>query len=550
MGYNDSYSENIYSFVNSINTKEGGTHLSGFRTALTRSINDYLKSNPNALGAKNKIAQLSGEDCREGLIAIVSVQHSNPQFESQTKIKLGNTEVAGIVASLVGEKLKEFFEENPDVIKKVLMKAAAAARAREAARKARDLTRRKGLLDIGNLPGKLADCSSKDPTQCELFLVEGDSAGGSAKSGRDREYQAILPLRGKIINVEKARLDRVLSNEEIKAMITAFGCGFGDDFNLEKLRYHKIVIMTDADVDGAHIRTLLLTYFFRHMQDLIANGHVYIAQPPLYKVKKGKAETYLSDDGELNSFLAKNLNTGIHLAFSDGKEKDLDGAESSIFYKKFLAFRSVSERLRRQPVLAPLHDGFLGAHFNLWDAFENAAALKQQVQLLQDYIRTHKLDIDVDPNYAESQLVLRRVEYGRKLEQVLDEAMIHDLALDEIQDVRRSLKSDPGVEVQIPCEVTLGGETHAITTFLEFLELLEAVGRKGLTIQRYKGLGEMNADQLWETTMDRDNRRMLQVRIDDAVKADEVFTVLMGDCVADRRAFIEDHARKVRNLDI
>ena len=550
LAYNDSYSENVASFANSINTREGGTHLIGFRAALTRSINDYVKQNPQVLGQKNKNLSLSGDDTREGLVAIISVHLSDPQFEGQTKMKLGNSEVKGIVETLVGEKLREFFEENPAVIKKIIMKAVAAAQAREAARKARDLTRRKGLLDIGSLPGKLADCSNKDPKECELFLVEGDSAGGSAKSGRDRGYQAILPLRGKILNVEKARLDKILANEEIKNIITALGCGFGEDFDLSKLRYHKIVIMTDADVDGAHIRTLLLTYFFRYMKALVEEGHVFIAQPPLYKVKRGKAEKYLKDDSEMLEFLAEHLNVECELKVGTAPLKVLDRKGTAALFKRAMMLQKVLQRLARRPVLFALTDGFLGGRFDFWKAFDSAAALKEQVEKLEAWIAERKLDITVQPDYVELRLEVSRREFGRSLVEVLDDSLVRELALEEITKIRAGLQADPGVALDLPIELRMEGEVHAPESFAELLTVLEEAGKKGLTIQRYKGLGEMNPEQLWETTLDRTQRRMLRVQIEDAMYADEIFSVLMGEGVAPRRAFIEDHAWKVKNLDI
>ena len=552
IGYNDSYAENVMSFANSINTREGGTHMIGFRAALTRSINDYVKQNPSALGAKNKSVSLSGDDCREGLVGIISVHLSDPQFEGQTKMKLGNSEVKGIVETMVGEKLREFFEENPEVIKKILMKAVAAARAREAARKARDLTRRKGLLDIGSLPGKLADCSSRDPAECELFLVEGDSAGGTAKSGRDRNNQAILPLRGKILNVEKARLDKILANEEIKSIITALGAGFGDDFNPEKLRYHKIVIMTDADVDGAHIRTLLLTYFFRYMKELVEHGHIFIAQPPLYKVKKGKAAKYLSDDVEMLDFLSGNFNTQVQLKIGDGALKVLDGAEASAFYKKVMWMRNVHTRLLRRPVLSVLANGLLSGAFQFDEkVFDSATTLKAQVEGLEAWCQANKVELDVQPDYVEQRVKIVRHEFGRDLEVTLDGHVSKELALEEVTKIRDSLLADPGIALDVPLEIKLGDDDAVqLESFGELLDTLEVAGRKGFTIQRYKGLGEMNAEQLWETTLDREKRTLLRVQIEDAVQADEVFSKLMGEHVAPRREFIEEHAKRVKNLDI
>ena len=542
--YNDGYAESVLTYANNINTIEGGTHLSGFRSALTRVVNVY--------GRANKLLKeedaMSGEDIREGLVAVVSVKVPDPQFEGQTKTKLGNSEVEGIVSSVVNERLATFFEENPAVARKVVEKGVLAARAREAARKARDLTRRKGALDSGSLPGKLADCSERDPALCELFLVEGDSAGGSAKQGRDRRFQAILPLRGKILNVEKARLDKMLSNQEIRTMITAIGAGIGhDEFDIEKARYHKIIIMTDADVDGSHIRTLLLTFFYRQMPQLIERGFVYIAQPPLYKIKRKKQERYIDNDRHLSRVL-------IELGIEDVRMLNLDGTPA-------------------------LEDGKMAEVLKILEEIEHVAeAMARKSVDFDEYVKRY--------DAANNRLPLYRVRVippggdvenqeihlaftDEEMRKIREDAEARMGPLDPSQFKWDELHQAPGLVKQfaqlqalgfgIPALLTNGapiyeadvdGKKVPLRALGGLLDLVREVGRRGLSIQRYKGLGEMNPEQLWETTLEPTKRKLLQVQLDDAVRADQTFTVLMGDEVEPRRAFIEENALNVRNLDV
>ena len=542
--YNDGYAESVLTYANNINTIEGGTHLSGFRSALTRVVNVY--------GRANKLLKeedaMSGEDIREGLVAVVSVKVPDPQFEGQTKTKLGNGEVEGIVSSVVNERLATFFEENPAVARKVVEKGVLAARAREAARKARDLTRRKGALDSGSLPGKLADCSERDPALCELFLVEGDSAGGSAKQGRDRRFQAILPLRGKILNVEKARLDKMLSNQEIRTMITAIGAGIGhDEFDVEKARYHKIIIMTDADVDGSHIRTLLLTFFYRQMPQLIERGFVYIAQPPLYKIKRKKQERYIDNDRHLSRVL-------IELGIEDVRMLNLDGTPA-------------------------LEDGKMAEVLKILEEIEHVAeAMARKSVDFDEYVKRY--------DAANNRLPLYRVRVippggdvenqeihlaftDEEMRKIREDAEARMGPLDPSQFKWDELHQAPGLVKQfaqlqalgfgIPALLTNGapiyeadvdGKKVPLRALGGLLDLVREVGRRGLSIQRYKGLGEMNPEQLWETTLEPTKRKLLQVQLDDAVRADQTFTVLMGDEVEPRRAFIEENALNVRNLDV
>jgi DNA gyrase subunit B len=542
--YNDSYAESVLTYANNINTIEGGTHLSGFRSALTRVVNTYGRASKLL---KDEVA-MSGEDIREGLVAVLSVKVPDPQFEGQTKTKLGNSEVEGIVSSVVNEKLAVFFEENPAVARKVVEKGVLAARAREAARKARDLTRRKGALDSGSLPGKLADCSERDPALCELFLVEGDSAGGSAKQGRDRKFQAILPLRGKILNVEKARLDRMLNNTEIRTMITAIGAGIGtDEFDVAKARYHKIIIMTDADVDGSHIRTLLLTFFYRQMPQLIERGFVYIAQPPLYKIKRKKQERYIDNDRHLTQVL-------IELAIEDVRMLNLDGSSA-------------------------LEDGKMAEVLRILEEVEHVAeAMARKSIDFDEYVRRY--------DAANNRLPLYRVRVippggdvenqeihlafsDEEMRKIREEAEARMGPLDPAQFKWDELHQAPGLVKQFAqlkargfgidtllrngqpiYEAEVDGKKVPIGALGDLLQLVREVGRRGLGIQRYKGLGEMNPEQLWETTLEPTKRKLLQVNIEDAVRADQTFTVLMGDEVEPRRAFIEENALNVRNLDI
>ncbi len=549
MQYNDSYSENIYTFANNINTIEGGTHLSGFKTALTRACNQYAKGK-NLL--KNLSGTISGEDIREGLTAVVSVKIPQPQFEGQTKTKLGNSEAEGIVASLVNEALTRFFEETPAAANKIIDKAVVALQAREAARKARELTRRKGALESASLPGKLADCSDRDPANCEVYLVEGDSAGGSAKQGRDRRFQAILPLRGKILNVEKARMDKILSNEEIRTMITAIGTGIGEeDFNPAKLRYHKIIIMTDADVDGSHIRTLLLTFFYRQMKPLMEHGHIYIAQPPLYKVKKGKREEYVGSEEKMNEML---LELGVEgLEFSIlGKKKKFTEKE----LKEILDLSSVVEHqqrsLHRKGVDSDRYieacdfaKGKLPAYFVridkggefLFSDKELAAFTKKR-----EDEKGKEIEVKTRTESAEGEkeaLDVLELYESHEFEKINKKLSKYSLSLEQFHSSEKDL-----------FEVASPKKTIKLKSLSELFETVKALGKDGIHLQRYKGLGEMNPTQLWETTMDPETRTVLRVTMEDAVAADNMFTVLMGDQVEPRRQFIERHAKAVRNLDV
>ncbi len=548
MQYTTAYSETISSFANNINTHEGGTHLSGFKAALTKSLNDYARKSNQF---KKANAQLSGDDTREGLTAIVSVKVHDPQFEGQTKTKLGNSEVQGIVNSLVYEGLQTYFEENPTVANRIISKTLDAARAREAARKARDLTRRKGALDLGSLPGKLADCSEKDPALCELFIVEGDSAGGSAKQGRDRRYQAILPLRGKILNVEKARVDKMLNNEQIRALITVLGVGFGkDDFNIANLRYHKVIIMTDADVDGAHIRTLLLTFFFRQMLELIRRGHLYIAQPPLYNVKKGKKSRYVKTEEEMERFLLETLLDTARVTSNNG------GKKSSVIDLKTL-IRAVRAAMERERMFSRLHRVYgvpreavekcLGLPRKNWldprsmSASELITLFGSEADLINTEESQMEFEVNGDGNENSRRHVARR-------EDQIDLAFFksHEFSVLLSHAEPLAAVGAPPFRVQDKDGETIF-ETESLLALRAFL--LET-GRKGFTIQRYKGLGEMNPGQLQETTMDPDKRTILQVSAEDETAADDLFVTLMGVLVEPRKEFIQKHAPEVRNLDI
>lgn len=534
--YNDSYDEKVFTFANNINTHEGGTHLVGFRAALTRTMNTYAAAN-NLL--KNEKVSVSGEDLREGLTAVISVKIPQPQFEGQTKTKLGNSEVKGYVETLMNEKLAVYLEENPKVAKDIISKSIDAARAREAARKARELTRRKGALDISNLPGKLADCQEKDPALCELFLVEGDSAGGSAKQGRNRKYQAILPLKGKILNVEKARFDKMLSSQEIGTLITAMGTGIGkEDFDVSKLRYHRIIVMTDADVDGSHILTLLLTFFFRQMPEMVERGHLYIAQPPLYKVKRGKKELYLRNEAALQNYLLEEGTDGISLYLENG-DKTLVGEQIIPVLKQLTEFQVLFDKMVKKGVNEELVQVFLrcGVKSGCEDIEELTPYLENVAQVYEGaeftvkenriIVRVGNLRSAIDQH---AMVAFGSYEYGLL---VASHRKVRELFGDG-----KAIVSNEGKTL---FETTRGRELLAF-----FLE----TAKKGLYIQRYKGLGEMNPEQLWETTMDPDNRLLLQVKIEDAVEADNIFTVLMGDQVESRREFIENNALNVSNLDI
>jgi len=538
--YNDSYSENVFSFANNINTVDGGTHLSGFRSALTRTINAAGQS---AGLFKDVKENLTGDDVREGLTAVVSVKLPQPQFEGQTKGKL-NSDIGGCVVQLINEKLGEYFDKNPAVMKKIVPKAIDAARAREAARKARDLTRRKGALDSGGLPGKLADCQERDPERCELFLVEGESAGGTAKAGRDRRYQAILPLKGKILNVEKARYDKMLGHEEIRSMITAIGTGIGkEDFDASKLRYSKIIIMTDADVDGSHIRTLLLTFFFRHMQDLIKRGNVFVAQPPLYRIKKGKSERYIKDDKEFVREILRRATENLQVEM-DGQK--LEGAELRNFlmaldeYQQI--FHRMERRLRETSVVEVLADASL--HLDSKADFADATAMNATLEALRK-ANVRKPELVPDDEHEGSWRLIFRDHTNA------ERAIDIELAAQPEYKRLRALAKQTARYNRPPFKVVRDGSAaQQIEAWRDLLAHIKNEGTREVNIQRYKGLGEMNAEQLWETTMNAETRTLLKVSVEDLVQCDEIFTTLMGEDVENRRKFIEDNALDVRNLDV
>jgi DNA gyrase subunit B len=585
--YNDDYSENVYSFVNNIKTPEGGTHLAGFRSALTRVINDYIKKYDLL---KGKAFTVTGDDCREGLCAVLSTKIPNPQFEGQTKSKLGNAEVEGIVKTAVGGILVTFFEENPGTAKAICSKILAAAEAREAARKARDLTRRKGVLDGSSLPGKLADCQEREPERSEIFVVEGDSAGGSAKQGRDRVFQAILPIKGKILNVEKARLVKVLSNEEVRTLIAAIGTGIGlegdeNGFKMDKLRYHKIIIMADADVDGQHIRTLLLTFFYRQMKPLIDKGHIYIAQPPLYKVKKGKTEMYIDNDEKMEQWLLNEGRSNVEVtAFNpaNGKSKRLEPEDLRDLLKQLAELENMLKHLERKG----LHlEDFL-AHFEKgkmplyrvevsageylffysekeWREYRDKFVAEQKAKLLAEKAEQEKAKpAKKDKKAGEGEAPAE--EAGSAMSEVDEESLEPDMqelwemakmakVAENLQDMGLDLKWYEVVRDEKTKPLFRAKSQHAEIDGYSLKDLIESVrqiGRTGAQIQRYKGLGEMNPEQLWETTMDPKKRRLLKVVLQDAGETELAFTTLMGDKVEPRRAFIEKHAKEVKNLDI
>ncbi|MCP4649680.1 MAG: DNA topoisomerase (ATP-hydrolyzing) subunit B [PVC group bacterium] len=587
MQYNDSYSESIYSFANNINTIEGGTHLSGFKSALTRTFNQFCK---NKKVFKNADTTLSGDDVREGTTVVISIKVPNPQFEGQTKTKLGNSEVEGIVASVVNDSLGTFLEENPSVGNKIIEKAQLAARARDAARKARELTRRKGALDSGSLPGKLADCSEKDAALCEVYVVEGDSAGGSAKQGRDRRFQAILPIKGKIINVEKARLDKVLSNVEVRTLITALGTGVSSDFDLEKLRYHKVILMADADVDGSHIRTLLLTLLYRQMPQLIEKGHVYIAQPPLYKIKRGKREEYLQTEEAMATLLLELGREGVKLVvkktkkqLTDNQFKDLltllteldivsrQVAKKGIKFPEYIKLRD--KKTKKFPSYKVTTDE--GKEQFLFNEEELAKLIRAEekrqgkdVEIKEKEgianIEAGSASVEVTEFYEANELVKLVAKIDKLGLNILDyeqekkEDFLNDEPLFLGKKGKKTAKGKKSKTTAVAPEKALfqvvdtssDNQKQDIGSLKDLLVYIRETGKKGMTIQRYKGLGEMNPDQLWETTMNPEKRTMLKVAIEDAVEADEMFTILMGDAVAPRREFIETHAKEVTNLDI
>ena len=548
--YNDGYNEIVHSFANNINTVDGGTHLTGFRAALTRTINNYAKS--SGLFKKDD-EKLAPEDVREGLVAVISVKLPQPQFEGQTKGKL-NSDVKGQVEAFVNEGLGRYFEENPTVARKIIAKAIDAARAREAARKARDLTRRKGALDSASLPGKLADCSEKDPALCEIFIVEGDSAGGSAKQGRDRRTQAILPLKGKILNVEKARYDKMLGHSEIRTMITAFGTGIGaNDFDVSRLRYHRIILLCDADVDGSHIRTLLLTFFYRQMPELIDRGHVYIAQPPLFKIKKGKNEQYMRDEKEMQAYLMRKATENLTVTVK-ATNSQFKGAELRKKLEKLAELDNYLEKLERRlhdrKVVDTVIDAIAGtsgllstkAAVKLHEIFEKEKLLQKVTAALE--AANYETEIEADEEHSTFSITVARSRSNGRI--TIDWELATHVEFQKAIQLYGELQ-----DLSRPPFVITENDAHTIVDSRQaLLEHVMTSAKNGLTIQRYKGLGEMNPEQLWETTLNPETRTILSVQVNDAVETDEMFTVLMGDAVEPRRKFIEDNALDVKNLDI
>ena len=594
--YNDGYAENLFSFANTINTREGGTHLIGFKAALTRTVNNYATAN-NMLKGET----ITGDDVREGLTAVVSIKLPNPQFEGQTKMKLGNTEVKGLVEAAVNEALGTYFEEHPGIARRVVDKALSAARAREAARRAKDLVRRKGALDGASLPGKLADCQERDPAKSELFVVEGDSAGGSAKQGRDRRTQAILPLKGKILNVEKARLDKMLSSEEICTLITALGTGIGvDDFNVDKLRYHRIILMCDADTDGAHIRTLLLTFFYRQMKQLLERGYIYIAQPPLYKIKRGKHEQYLKNEDALKEYLLDAAVEGIQL-FSDEITAGLTGAALKPMLRKLIRYETLLNRIARRLPTELAEMLALQPEMNR-ELFTDSRALKKVMAALKRDLAAAfpelsvTLELEQDEEQKGEVIRYMMTRDGVTQKGIVDETMLASAEARELRLVSplviglgrppyrlvaqpaqgqagKSRKKSPAAraakgapveaetapatpddavhaEAEAPTSPPLTDEPRQFAVASQLVRAILELGKRGLMIQRYKGLGEMNPEQLWETTMDPARRTLLQVKLDDPTAAEVIFPILMGDQVEPRRDFIHKHALEVKNLDI
>lgn len=546
MQWNDSYQENIFCYTNNIPQRDGGSHLAGFRGALTRTINQYIEN--NSLTKKEKVV-MTGDDVREGLTALLSVKIPDPKFSSQTKDKLVSSEVKPLVESIMNEKLQEFLLENPQLAKIITNKIIDAARARVAARKAREMTRRKSVLDIAGLPGKLADCQEKDPTKSEIFIVEGDSAGGSAKQGRDRRTQAILPLKGKILNVEKARFSKMLSSEEVGTLITALGCGIGkEEYNPDNLRYHRIIIMTDADVDGSHIRTLLLTFFYRQMPELIERGYIYIAQPPLYKIKKDKQEYYVKDDIDLNQYLIQIALNKAQLII-DADIPSIRGSGLEVLVRQFTDAQEVVTKLSRR------YDQYFLQQLLKTKPFSKEVLVDQQelenrVYVLEGALNSatskSKFTLSVDYHNKEFTLMVHKKLYGITKTFFVDCSFFksHDyLKIAKIAENTVNMFNENSL-------MQVGDKKHAVTSFQEAFDWMIREVKKGHHFQRYKGLGEMNPNQLWETTLDSNSRRLLQVNIEDAIKADEVFTTLMGDIVDPRRVFIEQNAMDVANLDI
>jgi DNA gyrase subunit B len=580
--WNDGYSEMVFTFANNINTHEGGTHLSGFRSALTRTINAYALKNNLAKDLKD--ASISGDDIREGLTGVVSVKIPRPQFEGQTKTKLGNTEVKGIVETIVNDKLSQYLEENPAVAKRTIGKAVDAARAREAARKARDLVRRKGALDGSSLPGKLADCQERDPAQSEIYIVEGESAGGSAKQGRDRRFQAILPIKGKILNVEKARFDKMLGSDEIKTMIAALGCGIGsEDFDADKLRYHRVIIMTDADVDGSHIRTLLLTFFYRQMSQLIDRGHIYIAQPPLFRAKRGRTETYIKNEQDLEAYLVRRAVESRVVKLADGSEMFGEVLERRL--QRSIAYRKLLQQVTRRDHPPAIVSALLEGDARDKSFFEHRERLDVIAARMTTPTRTVSVTRDDEHNVFALKIDDRSQGYSRpsaigvdfitsgeyrtlaaayrEIEDIkfpvlvtVGEAAPDDQSQEEVaEEGAAETRGDAGAPAGVPAVGLVAARSKkepdvTLDNLDAFVEFFIVAGKKGIAVNRYKGLGEMNPETLWTTTMDPENRTLLQVRAEDHAEADQMFTTLMGDQVEPRRKFIEDNALDVRNLDV
>ena len=602
--YNDGYSEQIYSYVNNINTKEGGTHLIGFKSALTRVINNYYTSNITNAKDKKQQIQISGDDAREGLVAVISVKMSNPQFEGQTKTKLGNSDIKGIVESLVNERLTEFLDENPSIGKKIIEKSLDAARAREAAKKARDLVRRKNLLDYSSLPGKLADCQEKDPQHCEIYIVEGDSAGGSAKQGRDRKYQAILPLKGKILNVEKARLDKILNSDEIKILITALGGGIttpnqkssnnldnpkNNDrvFDINKLRYHKIIIMTDADVDGSHIRALLLTFFYRYMKEIIENGYLYIALPPLYGIKKGNVEIYLMDDDSLESYLNEESLNYINVYYRKNEEniEILNKEEIKNIILNIKNYKNVINKINKLNYNKEIINYLIENNFNISNLskesifggdnynndynndkdksnnieiendnnLDNTVKRSNTLNNLNNFAEElqYKIELINDDNYEDFKKILFKSKNSSQPNFHIDKDFLNSADYKTVFKLKNEINKIDFSKISCITESKSGvKETIAVKNYGEFYNLIKSKTPNNIHIQRYKGLGEMNPDQLWQTTMNKESRMLKKININDLIEADGMFDVLMGDRVEPRRKFIEDNALSVSNLDI